>query len=105
MKRQLLVYGSIFAVFLLISLPLVPAAELNIAVETNKLKIIERIRNMDVDELEKTMKDVSIESTSLLVTIVVILMIITLLYRTIKAIIGILTGNQPPATPEKPSPG
>jgi len=52
-----IVFGSISAVFILMMLSSVSAAEFNTAVETNRSQILEMVQNTDIEELKVKIKD------------------------------------------------
>ncbi len=53
MNRRMLI-GSLFAVFLLILLPSIPAIECNTIVESNKSYFLEKIQSVDIEELKNS---------------------------------------------------
>ena len=59
--RKKIVFGSLFAVFMLMMLPSIPAVEFNTVVESNRSQIIEQIRNMNIDEFRERIRDLDIE--------------------------------------------
>ena len=61
MKRKI-IFGSLLAVFLMMMLPSVPAVEYNTTVEANESRILDELRNIDLEELKVKIQSIDIKS-------------------------------------------
>jgi len=60
--KSKIIFGSLLAVFLMMMLPSVPAVEYNTTVEANESRILNELRNVDLEELKLNIQNIDIKS-------------------------------------------
>jgi len=59
--RKKIIFGSLFAVFLMLMIPSISAIEYTNVEEANELRIIEKLQKIDIIDLKDGIKDVDID--------------------------------------------
>ncbi len=108
MKKKV-IFGSLLAVFLMMMLPSVPAVEYNTAVEANESRILDELRNIDLDELKVKIQSIDIKSlkeelkddpavplffpiSGIIFYTLIVLILLRILFYVISAVVGVITG-------------
>ena len=108
MKKKI-IFGSLLAVFLMMMLPSVPAVEYNTAVEANESRILDELRNIDLEELKIKIQSIDIKSfkeelkddpalplcfpiSGIIFYTLIALILLRIVFYVISTVVGVLAG-------------